>query len=315
MQDGFDRAVRAASNASARGASAYSSDQHLGHPEHRDRVSPPRSAQRRAAGEFRYAGAHNTFSVAAFVRRAAGWQGPAAASHPRAPPAPRCSPCAAHDRRRPDRRRARRRGGLAVPDDAVRFQSLQLTSRDPVRPFDPARDGLSIGEAAAFALLERTDRPTDRGRPAARHGRVERRHHMSARTRRAAGRAEAMRARSAMPALRRSRSTTSTSTAPAPRATMKPRATRSKRCSGRGPVQLHQGGHRPHPGGSRRAGSGHLRARTAGRADARRPQHRAARPALAVNYLTEQPARPLHHVLSNSFGFGGANCAWCSARA
>src|SRR5439155_1292404 len=35
------------------------------------------------------------------------------------------------------------------------FHSLQLVSRTPCRPFDVARDGISIGEAAAFALLER----------------------------------------------------------------------------------------------------------------------------------------------------------------
>src|SRR2546430_1213419 len=35
------------------------------------------------------------------------------------------------------------------------FPSLQLVSRTPCRPFDVARDGISIGEAAAFALLER----------------------------------------------------------------------------------------------------------------------------------------------------------------
>lgn len=35
------------------------------------------------------------------------------------------------------------------------FHSLQLCSAAPCRPFDGARDGISIGEAAAFALLER----------------------------------------------------------------------------------------------------------------------------------------------------------------
>src|SRR5690606_16884044 len=37
------------------------------------------------------------------------------------------------------------------------FASLQLTSTRPCRPYDPARDGLSIGEGAGFALLERAD--------------------------------------------------------------------------------------------------------------------------------------------------------------
>jgi 3-oxoacyl-[acyl-carrier-protein] synthase-1 len=35
------------------------------------------------------------------------------------------------------------------------FNSLELTSAEPCRPFDPARRGLSLGEAAGFALLER----------------------------------------------------------------------------------------------------------------------------------------------------------------
>ena len=37
------------------------------------------------------------------------------------------------------------------------FASLQLTSTQPCRPYDAGRDGISIGEAAAFALLERAD--------------------------------------------------------------------------------------------------------------------------------------------------------------
>ena len=35
------------------------------------------------------------------------------------------------------------------------FNSLGLVSREPCRPFDAARDGLSLGEAGGFALLER----------------------------------------------------------------------------------------------------------------------------------------------------------------
>ncbi|HXE37450.1 MAG TPA: beta-ketoacyl-[acyl-carrier-protein] synthase family protein, partial [Azonexus sp.] len=35
------------------------------------------------------------------------------------------------------------------------FASLQLTSADPCRPYDAARNGISIGEGGAFALLER----------------------------------------------------------------------------------------------------------------------------------------------------------------
>jgi 3-oxoacyl-[acyl-carrier-protein] synthase-1 len=37
------------------------------------------------------------------------------------------------------------------------FNALELVARTPCRPFDAARDGISIGEAAGFALLERID--------------------------------------------------------------------------------------------------------------------------------------------------------------
>jgi 3-oxoacyl-[acyl-carrier-protein] synthase-1 len=37
------------------------------------------------------------------------------------------------------------------------FQSLELTSSQPCRPWDAGRDGLNIGEAAGFALLEWPD--------------------------------------------------------------------------------------------------------------------------------------------------------------
>jgi len=38
------------------------------------------------------------------------------------------------------------------------FHSLGLTSRGPCRPFDAERDGISIGEGAGFALIEKADR-------------------------------------------------------------------------------------------------------------------------------------------------------------
>ncbi|MDB5732961.1 MAG: Beta-ketoacyl synthase [Variovorax sp.] len=40
------------------------------------------------------------------------------------------------------------------------FNSLELVSGGPCRPFDAARDGISLGEAAGFALLERADGAT-----------------------------------------------------------------------------------------------------------------------------------------------------------
>ena len=41
------------------------------------------------------------------------------------------------------------------------FNSLGLISDQPCRPFDVARNGISIGEAAAFALLEHTPEDLD----------------------------------------------------------------------------------------------------------------------------------------------------------
>ena len=41
------------------------------------------------------------------------------------------------------------------------FNSLQLVSAQPCRPFDSQRNGISIGEAAGFALLEKLSEPGD----------------------------------------------------------------------------------------------------------------------------------------------------------
>lgn len=56
-------------------------------------------------------------------------------------------------------------GGVDTLCDSVLFgfNALQLVSDEPCRPFDVARRGISIGEAAGFALLERAD--VDRAAP------------------------------------------------------------------------------------------------------------------------------------------------------
>ncbi|MGY0561527.1 beta-ketoacyl-[acyl-carrier-protein] synthase family protein [Luteimonas sp. A277] len=59
------------------------------------------------------------------------------------------------------------------------FNSLGLVSTQPARPFDPARDGLSLGEAGGYALLERCEE----GEPGLQlrgYGESSDAHHMSA---------------------------------------------------------------------------------------------------------------------------------------
>lgn len=108
--------------------------------------------------DFDYARTHNTSSVAMFTREALELRGPAFAV------STACSSGAkvfAH---------AQRYLQCGLIDAAVvggvdslclttlyGFHSLELLSPDICRPFDATRQGLSIGEAAAYALLERAD--------------------------------------------------------------------------------------------------------------------------------------------------------------
>jgi 3-oxoacyl-[acyl-carrier-protein] synthase-1 len=105
--------------------------------------------------EFEYGTTHNSFSVADYVRRRCRLEGPAVAVS--------CA-CASSAKVFGSARRMIEAGLI---DAAVvggvdslclttlyGFHSLQLSSPAPCRPFDVARDGISIGEAAAFALLE-----------------------------------------------------------------------------------------------------------------------------------------------------------------
>ncbi len=105
---------------------------------------------------FDYAATQNSFSVVDYVRQRLELAGPAAAVS--------CA-CASGAKVFASARRLIEAGLI---DAAVvggvdslclttlyGFHSLQLTSAAPCRPFDAARDGISIGEAAAFALLER----------------------------------------------------------------------------------------------------------------------------------------------------------------
>jgi 3-oxoacyl-[acyl-carrier-protein] synthase-1 len=71
-------------------------------------------------------------------------------------------------------------GGVDTLCDSVLFgfNALELVSTQPCRPFDLTRDGISIGEAAGFALLQRVEQAPDAPRLLG-YGEASDAHHMS----------------------------------------------------------------------------------------------------------------------------------------
>jgi 3-oxoacyl-[acyl-carrier-protein] synthase-1 len=156
-QDGFDEAVESAAQRFGRrrigifmGTSTSGILQTELAYRRRDPVSgalPP---------DFDYEATHNSFSVADYLRRRLELEGPAVVVS--------CA-CASSAKVFATARRmiqadlidAALVGGVdsLCLTTLYGFHSLQLCSPAPCRPFDAARDGISIGEAAAFALVER----------------------------------------------------------------------------------------------------------------------------------------------------------------
>ena len=123
-----------------------------------------RDAEGALPADFRYGPTQNTFSVADFVARALRLEGPAWVV------STACSSSAKVFGN------AARLIEAGLIDAAVvggvdsmclttlyGFNSLELLSPEICRPWDAARDGLSIGEAGAFALLERDASSTPQG--------------------------------------------------------------------------------------------------------------------------------------------------------
>lgn len=117
-----------------------------------------RGEQGELPGDFRYRETHNTFSIAEYVRDRLGLTGPCAAIS---------TACSSSAKAFASAARLIEAGAI---DAAVvggvdtlclttlyGFNSLQLLSAEPCRPWDAARQGISIGEGAAFCLLERAD--------------------------------------------------------------------------------------------------------------------------------------------------------------
>jgi len=113
---------------------------------------------------FVYGTTHNSFSVADYLRQRCRLEGPAMVVS---------SACASSAKVFGSARRMIEAGlidaALVGGTDSLclttlyGFHSLQLSSPAPCRPFDAARDGISIGEAAAFVLLTRVPENLDPG--------------------------------------------------------------------------------------------------------------------------------------------------------
>jgi 3-oxoacyl-[acyl-carrier-protein] synthase-1 len=129
--------------------------------------------------DYNYRGTHNIFSVAEFLRAAAGLRGPAFVISSACSSSAKVFAAAA------------RMIDTGLIDAAVvggvdslclttlyGFNSLELLAPAACRPFDAARRGISIGEAAAFALLER-DLPGTRAIRLVGYGESSDAHHMS----------------------------------------------------------------------------------------------------------------------------------------
>ena len=143
-----------------------------------------------------YATTHNSYSVAGYVRATLGLQGPAYVV------STACSSSAKVFAA------AQRMIDAGIVDAAVvggvdslcmttlyGFKSLELVSADICRPWDATRSGLSLGEAAAFALVERTAHGNDAPRAwLLGAGESSDGHHMSSPHPEGAGAAAAMRA-------------------------------------------------------------------------------------------------------------------------
>ena len=258
--------------------------------------------------DLHYAQTHNTYSVARYVRQRLGLQGPAAVV------STACSSSAKVFGQ------AARLIELGLIDAAVvggvdslclttlyGFSALELVSPDICRPWDAGRKGLSIGEAAAFALLER-----DADRPQAwllGCGESSDGHHMSSPHPEGAGAAMAMRQALAQAGL---------AAEDVGYVNLHGTGTPGNDAAEARAVQAVFGS--TTPCSSTKGHTGHTLG-AAGGVEASIAmlalQHGLAPaglnvqqldPALGVNYLLHNRMGPLRAVASNSFGFGGSNC-------
>lgn len=190
------------------------------------------------------------------------------------------------------------------------FNSLQLVSKEPCRPYDAQRDGISIGEAGAFILVERDELARPGDILVSGIGESSDAHHMSSPHPEGLGARHAMQTALEMAGL-----------APADidYVNLHGTATPSNDAAEGHAVAALFGP--ATPCSSTKGHTGHTLG-AAGGVEAiicalalthdLAPAGAGTRerdPALACNYLLENLQLPLRHVLSNSFGFGGSNAS------
>ncbi|MEZ5706641.1 MAG: beta-ketoacyl-[acyl-carrier-protein] synthase family protein [Burkholderiaceae bacterium] len=261
--------------------------------------------------DFDYGGTHNAFSLAAFAKEALGLEGMAMAISTACSSSAKVFAAAA------------RQLALGTIDAAVvggvdtlclttlyGFASLQLTSTHPCRPYDLERDGLSIGEGAAFALLERAESPVSGAVMLLGVGESSDAHHMSAPHPEGLGARMAMRAALKAAGLRAEEidyinlhGTATPANDAAEGLAVAAEFSRGIPCNSTKGATGHTLG-----------AAGAIEAVICAMAlsDGRIPGSPGTRqtdPGIELNYVLHGYEAPLKRVLSNSFGFGGSNCS------
>jgi 3-oxoacyl-[acyl-carrier-protein] synthase I len=190
------------------------------------------------------------------------------------------------------------------------FASLELTSRDPCRPCDAGRDGISIGEGAAYALLERAEPTREVAVWLLGAGESSDAHHMSA------PHPEGLGARMAMQAALRSSGLRASDihyinlhgTATPANDVSEGKAVAA--VFGEGVVCSSTKGATGHTLGAAGAVESVLCALALiDQFVPGSPGTRALDPAIPIQYQLQGANAPLRHALTNSFGFGGSNCS------
>lgn len=267
---------------------------------------------------FHYRGSHNIFSVAEFVRHVIGARGPAWVISTACSSSAKVFASAA------------RLLEAGVVDAAVvggvdslclttlyGFNSLELVAPAPCRPYDAARSGISIGEAAAFALLERAPATRPAGAVLlAGCGESSDAHHMSS------PHPEGLGARLAMEA---ALADAGLAAADIDYINLHGTGTPSNDAA-EGQAVHALFGERV-PASSTKGATGHTLGAAGGLeavfcalalADGLIPGSPGTTtpdPAIALRYQCAPQPAPLRHVLSNSLGFGGTNCSLIFSRA